>query len=342
VRAGVEPERVEPEFGEPHEVEPVQICLFVSADAFDAIWRQVAETDGQGRMMLGYVTLISDSFPHEWYCRLEDVDVSEDREYAIGSFEISGGHVDPLRGRMRRIERGRDETYGANIKILVTETSCDFSAAHGRPTSMACEGRVIETQGEPYDCANVKVEFSEHRGADTYYKIDERSYFGEFSYRPERDSFPTRFDINLWLVSEDDWGLLIPLLTRGADTRIFLIVNLTSEETELIAATDRLQGNVRDYSFEVSRTLVDYGTVLVMLEDAMGRLDNAMSKEDFQNTPLLNKGVEDRRFRGIRRWLLGGRWVMAGAGGMARLDRLFRELSRDQLAELAYEVRDRL
>jgi hypothetical protein len=263
VRAGVEPKRVESEYGEhePFEVEPVQIGLVVSADAFEAIWRQAAEADSQRRTMLAHVTLVGESLPESdedlGSISLKDLDVSENRQYAVGGFEINRGYVDSLRGRMRRIERGRDEAYGTSIEILITETRYDLTAAHARAHSISCEGRVILQSGKPYDGASATVVF-EH-GPDRSYEPPERSFFGEFGYLPEREPFPACFKFNLWYVSENAWDVLVPLLTRGADSRVFLIVNLTNQESELLAATDELRGNVRDYSFRVFRTLVDYG-----------------------------------------------------------------------------------
>jgi hypothetical protein len=336
VRAGVEPKRVESEDGEhePFEVEPVQMTLVVSADAFEAIWRQVAEADSQRRTMRAELTLVGDSLPESDcmpFIDLKDFDVAEDREYAVGSFEIHGGYVDRLRGRMRPIERGRGEAYGASIRILITQTRYDLSAAHGRPHSISCEGRVMGSKGAPYDCANVTVNFLEHWGADSYYKLPERSFFGEFSYLPEREPFPTGFNFNLWYVSEGDWKLLAPLLTRGAETRVFLVVNLTIEETELLAATDELQGNVRDYSFEVLRRLVDYSAALGELRNAIERAENALSEGGSRDTRLLNRGVEEARFQDIRHWLL--------AGGRGMSDRDLDRLSREQLDSLVDELR---
>jgi hypothetical protein len=260
VRAGVEPERVEPEYDEPYEVEPVQIRLVVSADAFEAIWRQTAEADSQRRTMRANVTLVGDALPESDcmpFIDLKDFDVSGDREYAVGSFEIHGGHFDRLRGRVQPIERARGEAYGASIRILIAQTRYDLSAVYGRAHSISCEGRVMGSKGVPYDCANVTVNFLEHQGSDSYYEFPQRSFFGEFGCWPEREPFPTGFEFNLWYVSEDASDLLVPLLTLGADTRMFLIVNLMNEEAELLAATDELRGNVRDYSFEVFRTLVE-------------------------------------------------------------------------------------
>jgi hypothetical protein len=264
VRAGVEPERVEPEYDEPFEVEPVQIRLAVSADAFEAIWRQTAECDSQRRTMRAEVTLVGASLPESNcmpFIDLKDFDVSQDREYAVGSFEIHGGYVDRLRGRMRTIERGRCEDYGTGIEILITEIRYDLSAAYGRVHSLSCEGRVIG-RGEPYDGAETTVNFLEAPKSDAYYEFPARSFFGEFSYSPEKEPWSTRFSINLWYVSDDDWKLLVPLLTRGTDTRVFLTVNLTSEKDELRTASEALQGNVRNYSFKVLRKLVDYDVAL--------------------------------------------------------------------------------
>lgn len=260
VSAGVEPERVEPEYDEAFEVEPIQIRLVVSADAFDAIWRRVAEADRQRHTMQANITLVGNSLPESDcmpFIDLKDFDVSEDREYAVGSFEIHAGYGDRLRGRMRPIERGRGEADGASIRILITETRYDLSASQDRAPSISCEGRVSGSKEAPYAGADVTVNFLDHREADSYYELPERSLFGEFGYCSEREAFSTRFKFNLWYVSEDDSDLLVLLLTRGADTRVFLTVNLMSEEAELLAATDELRGDVRDYSFEVFTTLVE-------------------------------------------------------------------------------------
>ena len=325
VRAGVEPERVESEYGEdePFEVEPVQIRLVMTADAFEAISHQTAEANSQRRMMNATVTLVGDSLPDS-YCHLKDLDVSEDQEYAVGSFEISGGYVDRLRGRMLPIEHGRGEPYGASLRVLITEARYDLRAAYGRPHSISCEGRVIDINGigKPYDCANVTVNFLNRGESDSYYERPERSFFGEFSYEPERESFPIRFEFNLWHISEDDWRLLVPLLARETEARVYLIVNLTNEETELLAATDELQGNVRDYNFEVVRTLVDYSAALGELRDGIERSYNALSRD---------RGVEEARFQHIRRWFL--------AGGRGMSDRNLDRLSREQLEALSKELR---
>jgi hypothetical protein len=248
VRAGVEPKHVESEYGEhePFEVEPIQIRLVVSADAFEAIFRQAAEADRQQRTLEARVTLVGESLPEQVGDHgLKGLDVSEDRDYAVGCFDIE----------TRPIERGPGEAYGASIEILITETRYGLNAAHPRAHSISCEGRVIRNRAKPYDGATVTVNF-EH-SSERYYELPEPSFFGEFEYLPEREPFPTGFKFNLWYASEDAWDLLVPLLTRGADTQVLLIVNLTNEETELVAATDELRGNVRDYSFKVSRKLID-------------------------------------------------------------------------------------
>jgi hypothetical protein len=252
----VEPKRVESEYGTTSfEVEPIQIRLVVSADAFEAICRQAAEADRQQRTMEARVTLVGDSLPEPVGDHgLKGLNVSEDRDYPVGCFDIETSYFDRLRGRMRPIKRGQGEAYGASIEILITETRYDLNAAHARAHSILCEGRVMRNRAKPYDGATVTVNF-EH-GSDRYYELPEPAFFGEFNYIPEREPFPTGFKFNLWYASEDARDLLVPLLTRGADTQVLLIVNLTNEETELVAATDELRGNVRDYSFKAFKKLV--------------------------------------------------------------------------------------
>ena len=54
---------------------------------------------------------------------------------------------------------------------------------------------------------------------------------------------------------EDARDFIIPMLTQALENEVILTVNLTNEEEELLAATDKLSGSARHYSFEVRRRL---------------------------------------------------------------------------------------
>lgn len=284
VKAGVEAEQVEPEIGEPFEVEPVQVTVMVSTDAFEAICRQAAEAHDHRRIIGATVILAGNSLPSprlkEVSIRPKELDVSADRGYAVSSFEIfDSRYTDHLRGRVLRVERGREEGYGARISIQLTEGRYEVDVERALVRAISCEGRVINASGKPYDGAEVTIEFSEHE-PNSFDELPERAFFGEFGYypkQPDKEYSSTRFMFDLRYVPGDARDLLIPLLsqeigTRAVQighemeglspllsqevgTRVVLAVNLANEDAELLAATDELRGNVRRYDFKVWRRL---------------------------------------------------------------------------------------
>lgn len=259
VNAGVEPDRFELD-GESVEDEPVHVTVTMSADAFEAIRRQVAEASDHRRIMWATVTLAGNSLPklESDFIRLKDLDVTERRGYAVSGFEIfDTRYIDRLRGRVLRVERGRDKGYGARISILLTEARYEIDVERALVRAISCEGRVINAKGRPYDGAEVTIEFSEHE-PNRYDEMPERAFFGEFGYFPKQpgEYSSTHFMFDLRYVPEDARGLLIPLLSQQVETRVILTVNLANKEGELLAATGELRGNVRDYGFKGQRRLV--------------------------------------------------------------------------------------
>jgi hypothetical protein len=265
VNAGVEPKRYEVD-GEMIEEEAVKVILAVNDDAFEAIRSQASEAYDHRRIMQAKVTLIGESLPETddptspFGLDLADLDVSTVQGYAVRGFEIfDTRYFDHLRSRVLQVERGRDEGYGAYISILLTEARYEVYVERALVHSISCEGRVINHRGKPYDGADVTIEFAEHE-PNRYDELPERAFFGEFGYYPklpDEKHSSTHFTFHLRYVPEDARNLLIPLLTQETETRVILTVNLANEEEELLAATDKLRGNVRHYSFEVRQHLVN-------------------------------------------------------------------------------------
>ena len=268
VNAGVEPERFELD-GETVEGDAILVVLDVSADAFEAIRRQAAEAYDHRRIMRATVTLIGDSLPQtdtptmstlDAMLWLKDLDVAKVQDYGVRGFKISGTrYFDHTRGRVLQVERGREEGSGAYISILLTEARSEVYVERALFHSISCEGRVINGKGKPYDGVDATIEFGGFE-RNRHYELPERAYFGEFGYYPklpDEKYSSTHFTFHLRYVPEDARDLLMPLFTQEVETRVILTINLTNEEEELLAATDKLSGSVRHYSFEVRRRLVN-------------------------------------------------------------------------------------
>lgn len=262
VKAGVEPEQFELD-GETIEIEPVHVRMEMDPDAFETIRRQAAEAYDHRRIMSANVRLVGETLPDpsEKPLRmldLGDLDVLEDREYAVGGFEIlETVYTDYLRGRPLHVEPGRSEGYGVRISVLLTEARYKVSMERASVHSISCEGRVINGRGKPYDGADVTIEFGEHEPNSW----DERAFAGEFGYFPKtKENYSsTHFWFHLRHMPEDARGLLVPLLSQEAGTHVVLNSNLIIEEEKLLATVDELRGNVRYYSFEVGRHLINDG-----------------------------------------------------------------------------------
>lgn len=264
-RSGVAPERFELD-GEMVETEPVEVWMQLSPDAFEAIRRQAAEAYDNRRIMWAKVTLVGDSLPATddprmdsfFGLHLKDLDISADKVYGVRDFEIfDTRHFDRLRGRVLQVERGKDKGYGAYISILLTKARYEVHVERALVHSIACEGRVINGRGKPYDGADVTVEFWEHE-PNRQDELPERALFGEFGYYPKlpaEENASNYFTFSLRYAPADARHLLIPLLSQEAGTQVVLTANLTVEDEELLAATNELRGTVRHYSFNVRRNL---------------------------------------------------------------------------------------
>jgi hypothetical protein len=262
INAGVEPERLKLD-GETVEGDSIRVVLAVSADAFEAIRRQAAEAYDHRRIMWAKITLIGEAIPETdniFGLNLADLNISTVQDYGVRDFEIfDTRYFDHLRGRVLQVERGRDEGYGAYISILLTEARYEVHADRALAHSISCEGRVINGREKPYDGADVTVEFGEHE-PNRHDELPERAFFGEFGYYSKLSDVEyssTHFTFYLRYVPGDARNLLIPLLSQEVKARVILTVNLANEEEELLAATDKLSGNVRHYSFEVRKRLTD-------------------------------------------------------------------------------------
>lgn len=261
VRAGVEPDCFEV-LGEAVEDEPVTVRLDMSADAFEAIQRQAADAYNHNRIMGATVALSGAALPKKDspFIFLKDLDVSKSEEYAVTGFEISNTrHFDHMRGRVLQIEHNLDEGYGADISVLLTGARYKVNTERALIHAISCEGRVINSRGKPYDGADVSIKFHKF-DPNQLEGLPKNAFFGEFGYWPKKPGevhSSNHFMFNLNYVPEDARDLLIPILCRQLPNQVVLSMNLTKEEKDLLAATDKLWGDVRDYSFEVRQDLVN-------------------------------------------------------------------------------------
>ncbi len=155
--------------------------------------------------------------------------------------------------------RGREDAYGATISVLLTEARYDVDVEHALFHSISCQGRVVSARGKLYDGVDVAIEFDWFQ-RNRHYELPERAYFGEFSYWlkvPDDEYSSTHFTFHLRHLHEDARDFIVPLLARGEENEVIITINLTNEEEELLAATDKLSGKVRHYSFEVRPRLRD-------------------------------------------------------------------------------------
>lgn len=268
VSKDVEPPRFEVD-GKVIEGEPVQVSLVVTDEAFNAIRQQASEAYDHHRILEVSLTLVGKSLPDTdsvWGFRwLKDFDVSEERQYAIGSFSILDTlQIHPLWGRVLPFDLAPEEHYGASISILLTEARYDILVDRGYLHSISCEGRVIRGRGKPFDGVHVTIEFDEHEPNPETDELPERAFAGVFEYwpeRPENEHSSTHFLLELKHLPDDARELLLPVLSQEVGTRVVLRVSLENKEDELLAATRQLSGNVRAYSFSVQKCLIRDETV---------------------------------------------------------------------------------
>ncbi|MFC3284265.1 hypothetical protein [Litchfieldella rifensis] len=261
VRAGVEPDRFEIE-GEVVEAAPVTVRLDMSADAFEAIQRQAADANDHNRIMWAKVALSGVAVPEtdSHFTFLKDLDVSTAEEYAVTGFEIfDTRYFDHMRGRVLQVEQNRDEGYGAYISVLLTEARYEMHTERALIHAISCEGRVINSRGKPYDGANVSIEFREFE-PNQLEGLSKRAFFGRFGYWPKQPSevhSSHQFTFNLHYVPDDARDLLVPILCQQHSTQVVLTINLTKEEKDLLAVTDKMWGDIRHYSFEVRQDILN-------------------------------------------------------------------------------------
>ena len=251
VTAGVESECVD--------IEPIAARLDVSAEAFEAISSQAMDADDRNRMMGATLTLSGNAIPdpRRFNMFLEDLDVSKAQEYAVTDFEINNGLFDDLRGRVMEVERGMGEGFDVRVTVLLTNVSYKILTDRALVYSISCEGRVTDS-GRTLDGANIRIEFNpfdSSRGKE----LPLRAFFGRFNYYPKQPNeidSSAGFGFELRYVPKDARDLLIPLFSQEPRTQVVLTIYLIKNEEELFAATDTLSGDVRGYSFEVSRNLI--------------------------------------------------------------------------------------
>jgi hypothetical protein len=258
--AGLEPDRIEDEFdSEILEVEPVQACLSVSPDAFEAIHRQVIDAIAQCRILMATLTLSIDDFsdPKETLIGLEDLDVSKTQKHLIKDFDIDDiPYFERLRSRGLYVKTGQDKkSYGATISVLLTEAHYELDAVGGYVNDIRCQGRVIAIIDEPFFGAWASITFREFE-TNKRDELPKNSFYGNFTNEPnepdeKRSSRSIYFE--LMYMPQDGLDLLIPLFRHENHTDVVLKINLTNKKEDLLAAKGSIEGNVWSYSFEVER-----------------------------------------------------------------------------------------
>jgi hypothetical protein len=257
---GVVPDRFEHD-GETYEIEPVNVTIGVSNDAFEAFHNQAVLAVAQHRIMSAELKISGEALPDtkSGFIFLDDLDISDTQKYSVTSFELANTRLfDHSKGRVRQVRRDRDEGYGTNISVLITDAGYRIYTEYAHVHGIGCNGHVVKSlRKEPYEGAEVVIEFKEFE-SNSFLELPEKAFFGEFHYWPrqsdETDSSAS-FSFDLRYVPEDARDLLIPLLNGESQKRVILEINLSSEKEELLAATNMFQGKVRSYSFFVQHTL---------------------------------------------------------------------------------------
>ena len=262
VRANVEPRDFEKEFGTP----PIQASVNVTTDTFDAVARHVTETvDRLGRAH-ATIRLAGKSLPEtgsgvsELPILLSDLDVSEDKNYAIRSFEVAGTRALYPRKRVLPIERELGDRGGTSLSVLLTGANFILDVPNAKAYSAGCYGTLTRTLGKSYEHARVSVKFEEFhmRGVgglpfelDPADKLPDRALFGYFRYWPKNLERDSSFDVTLNYLLDDAHNLILPVLNQVVSAQVTLTIDLMNEEAEILDATELLEGNVRGYRFRV-------------------------------------------------------------------------------------------
>jgi len=274
----VQPESFEV-LGEHAEEPPVRIRINLTADAFEAVRQQAAEAYKYRRIMWAKIPLTGNALPalepDRIFSKLKPkkLDVSVQRDYAVKDFEIfDTRYSDDLRGRVRRIERKRDESFGANVSVLLTDVRYKIDLESGEVLPVSCEGRIDEGfrgRDKPYANARVYVDFWEFRD-ERNVEVPEKAFYGEFRYFPkeaENEHSETFFALDLNYLAEDARALLMPIFSQESGTTTRLAINLVNEEDEILTATENVDGKVRYYLFEIEKRIMDRSDASASGED---------------------------------------------------------------------------
>lgn len=265
VRANVQATKYDDEVGQP----PIQAFITLTHEAFDAVSVHATETLDRLYRVGATIRLVGKSLPETGTgaaaapIRLSDLDVSEDKSYAVGGFEIEGTRTLYPRNRVLPIERRLDERGGARLSILLTDATYQLDVPTGRVHSVQCHGSVIKDEGKSYEGADATVRLEEFHmvsslgglplDLDPADELPERALVGQFNYWPKdldkEYSSAASFSFDLKHLPDDTRGLIVPILSQVAGAQVVLTVDLRNEEAELLGATDELKGSVRDYSF---------------------------------------------------------------------------------------------
>lgn len=269
VRAKVQARKFEEEVGDP----PIQAFITITQEAFDAVSVHATETLDRLHRVGATIRLVGKSLPETGTglapesVLLTDLDVSEDKSYAVGGFEIEGTRTFyPPRNRVLPMKRRLDECGRASLSILLADAAYQRDVPTGLVHSVWCHGSVIKAEGKSYEGASATVRFEEFHMVSSLgglpvewdpvtVELPERALFGKFSYWPKyldkEYSSDTPFWFDLKQMPDDTRGQIIPILSQVAGAQVVLTVDLMNEEEELFVATDTLEGSVRAYSFEV-------------------------------------------------------------------------------------------
>lgn len=265
VRRNVQATKVDEEVGLP----PIRASITVTREAFEAVTVQATETLSRLHRGGATIRLVGKSLPESgdhidsvFGLELTDLDVSEEKSYAVGGFEIEDtSPLYPSRNRVLPIECRLGKDRGARLSILMTGAGCHLDAATDLVHSVWCGGSIIKAEGKSYEGAHATVRFEEFDSDPVTGELPERALFGKFSYSPndlnKEYSSSAPFWFYLKQVPDHARGLIIPILSQVAGAQVILTVELTNKEEELLVATDELEGSVRDYSFEVRSRLTN-------------------------------------------------------------------------------------
>ena len=223
---------------------PIIARLDVNPEAFEFIRRQLNKRD-DGDAFSASLTLIGNKLPEleeDWpELRLQDLDVSETRRYAIGSFKAHS--VIGERPRVLPIRRQEDEPFGVNVSILLSDLNCEVEIARELVIyTISSWGDIKYLMDKKQTRGDAHVTFD-------YWELEKLgdgfAFFGQFSYDPENSHLRLRLRH-----STEDAALLMRLL--GSE-EVYLKVHLAAPARAFEATAGYVEGPVRDYRFEVRK-----------------------------------------------------------------------------------------